>query len=188
MRPLKKNLRCKFLTRVLEGQHLSKDGWIVAEIGVWRGDLAYNMLRTEPRIKKYYAVDPYKVYDSFRYGCGRKWKQERWDSFYEEILTRFEWFNQRACFIREESVAAAPLIEEPLDLVYIDAKHDYYAVKEDIGIWYRKVRKNGILAGHDYGYLRYPGVQKAVDEFVKEKGKKLVLGDFQRSVDWYIIK
>jgi len=40
-------------------------------------------------------------------------------------------------------------------------------VKEDIACWRPKVRKGGLLAGHDYGHKGHPGVRKAVDEVYK---------------------
>jgi hypothetical protein len=36
-----------------------------------------------------------------------------------------------------------------LDLVFIDGDHSYEAVREDIGLWSPKVRRGGILCGHD---------------------------------------
>jgi hypothetical protein len=39
---------------------------------------------------------------------------------------------------------------ESLDFVYIDANHKYDAVKKDLELWYPKVRKGGVFAGHDY--------------------------------------
>jgi predicted O-methyltransferase YrrM len=36
------------------------------------------------------------------------------------------------------------------DFVYIDARHDYASALEDIRDWWPKVRRGGILAGHDY--------------------------------------
>lgn len=62
-----------------------------------------------------------------------------------------------------------------LDWVYIDADHHYDHVKEDINIWYPKVRRGGIVAGHDY--CRYGGMEviDAVDEFIKENGYKINL-------------
>jgi hypothetical protein len=37
-----------------------------------------------------------------------------------------------------------------LDYVYVDARHDYCGVKEDLEAWWPKLRRGGILAGHDY--------------------------------------
>jgi hypothetical protein len=55
------------------------------------------------------------------------------------------------------------------DLVYIDACHDYPAVRDDIAAWLPKVRPGGVLAGHDWQYGdRDPdedtGVRRAVLE------------------------
>jgi len=53
--------------------------------------------------------------------------------------------------------------DESLDGVFIDADHSYEAVKKDIADWMPKVRKGGILAGHDY-IQTFSGVVKAVNE------------------------
>ncbi len=37
-----------------------------------------------------------------------------------------------------------------LDFVYLDARHDYASVLEDLGQWSEKVRPGGVLSGHDY--------------------------------------
>lgn len=58
--------------------------------------------------------------------------------------------------------------DEVLDVVFIDATHTYEAVKDDINIWLPKVKKGGILAGHDYEPA-HPGVVKAVDELLPDK-------------------
>jgi predicted O-methyltransferase YrrM len=50
-----------------------------------------------------------------------------------------------------------------LDVVFIDLTHSYDAVKQDIELWYPKVKPGGILSGHDY-CEEWPGVMKAVDE------------------------
>jgi len=51
--------------------------------------------------------------------------------------------------------------DNSLDLVYIDAAHDYENVKKDISFWLPKIRLNGIIAGHD---ITIPGVSQAVTE------------------------
>lgn len=50
---------------------------------------------------------------------------------------------------------------EPLDLIFIDALHDYESVKQDISMWLPKVRDGGFLCLHDFNH-RWPGVMRAV--------------------------
>ena len=66
--------------------------------------------------------------------------------------------------------AAGLFKDESLDAVFIDADHSYEAVKMDIENWMPKVRKGGILAGHDYNSA-WPGVIKAVNEIFPEAQK-----------------
>lgn len=68
--------------------------------------------------------------------------------------------------------------DESLDFVFIDANHYYENVKNDIEEWTKKVRKGGIVSGHDYYVFKYSkndGVIKAVDEYIAEHGYKLEL-------------
>ena len=48
-----------------------------------------------------------------------------------------------------------------LDFVFIDADHTYEGALSDIRLWTPKVRKDGIVSGHD---LNWPTVLKAVKE------------------------
>ena len=59
---------------------------------------------------------------------------------------------------------AAKLYEdESLDFVFIDAEHDYKSVTKDIAAWRGKVRKGGLICGHDYSQ-DYAGLMLAVTE------------------------
>jgi predicted O-methyltransferase YrrM len=55
--------------------------------------------------------------------------------------------------------------DETLDFCFIDGSHEYEDVKKDIQAYLPKVKKGGILAGHDYDAL-WSGVIKAVDELL----------------------
>jgi hypothetical protein len=59
--------------------------------------------------------------------------------------------------------------DESLDIVYIDANHSYDAVKLDLDISFRKIKKNGFICGHDYieSDPSY-SVNRAVDKFCLE--------------------
>ena len=73
--------------------------------------------------------------------------------------------------IRKPSVEGAKeFADKSIDIVFIDACHEYECVKEDIAAWLPKVKKGGVIAGHDYIW-RSPEdpVKTAVDEaFGKE--------------------
>jgi len=72
---------------------------------------------------------------------------------------------------RAYSVEAALSVPDgSLDVVYIDAAHDYDNVKADILAWRQKLKAGGVLAGHDYG-PHAPGVIKAVDELIGKPSK-----------------
>jgi hypothetical protein len=49
------------------------------------------------------------------------------------------------------------------DLIYVDASHEYEAVKEDLAGWGAILKQNGVLMGDDYTE-GWPGVVKAVNE------------------------
>lgn len=53
--------------------------------------------------------------------------------------------------IRKSSVdAAKEFADGSLDAVYVDAEHDPISVRSDINAWKNKIRKGGILCGHDF--------------------------------------
>lgn len=56
---------------------------------------------------------------------------------------------------------------DSLDFVYIDACHEFDYVMEDIIEWARRVKKGGLIAGHDYYRFRRGGVIEAVDAYIK---------------------
>lgn len=53
----------------------------------------------------------------------------------------------------------------PIDMVFIDANHDYEAVRHDIMIAHGLLCGRGLICGHDFSN-DYPGVQRAVQELV----------------------
>lgn len=55
--------------------------------------------------------------------------------------------------------------DKSVDIVFIDADHSYDSVKKDIIKFTPKLKSKGLLTGHD---IDYPGVNKAVNELIKE--------------------
>lgn len=95
--------------------------------------------------------------------------------FYEQFLYNIDPIKQFINPVRMESKEAVKLYEDnSLDFVFIDASHDYENVKQDINLWYPKVKSKGMIAGHDYTQS-WSGVIKAVDEFVDQKNYNLTI-------------
>lgn len=63
-----------------------------------------------------------------------------------------------------------------VDLVFIDANHEYDSVKADFEAWYPKVKKNGIIIMHD-NYEIFPGVIKFLGELCKDSRVEMVEKD-----------
>ncbi|MGF1553289.1 MAG: class I SAM-dependent methyltransferase [Paracoccaceae bacterium] len=53
------------------------------------------------------------------------------------------------------------------EVIYIDADHDYHAVKRDLENYWRLLAPGGTLIGDDFGC--WPGVTRAVREFAEER-------------------
>ena len=71
-------------------------------------------------------------------------------------------FPTRVAIVRMDTVEAAQHVPDGnLDFVFIDANHSYEGALADINAWTPKVRKGGLISGHDYNW---PTVMRAVDD------------------------
>ncbi|CAE8609018.1 unnamed protein product, partial [Polarella glacialis] len=86
------------------------------------------------------------------------------DGLYEDVVRRLQPFRDSGRFTlhRSISLSASDLVADgSMDLVFLDARHDYEAVSDDIQAWRPKVRPGGILSGHDFSWM-FPTVAMAV--------------------------
>jgi len=140
------------------------------EIGVWKGDNAKMILDTL-NIKKLYLIDPY---------IGETRKNDK-----AIALKKLRLYDDKCNFIFKKSSEAIFEIPFNVDFVYIDGNHDYDFVKNDINLYFKKIRKGGIIAGHDFDIY---DVARAVIEFAAERGihSSIQLAGYR--VDWWFIK
>lgn len=59
--------------------------------------------------------------------------------------------------------------DEKYDFIFLDGDHLYDMVVHDINKALTMLTPRGILAGHDYGHIDWPGVKQAVDEIFPTK-------------------
>lgn len=156
----------------------------MAELGVWAGESTAIFIAL-------LAPSTLIAVDAWRSMSGKHRKNNDWRDYESAELA----FRQRMRMIRERHLegighdaplsiyppmwelevckadtvdAAARYADHTLDLVYIDAAHDYKSVRADILAWLPKLKRGGIMAGHDYDFStaqsRGYGVIRAVHE------------------------
>lgn len=153
-----------------------------AEIGVFAADLSRILLSRNDL--SLIMVDSWECHDEDgEYAKSddfhAKLSQEKQNAYYELSKNRVSTFGDRATIYRKRSVDAAQMVQDgSLDFVFIDADHTYEGVKSDLNSWFKKLKKGGILSGHDFKNTDYPcwGVEKAVNEFCQEHNLVLELG------------
>jgi len=158
-----------------------------AEIGVERGVFSRTICKMG-KIKKFYAIDCWETFGNYRDHV----PQKRLDSFYETTKKRLAPYN--ATLIKKFSLdAAGDFMDESLDFVYIDANHSYEEVLKDLEAWSKKVKKGGIVAGHDYVDQKkessHYSVVQAVNDFVKKHNiSELTVYAKDSSPSWKFVK
>lgn len=135
------------------------------EIGVYKAKTSKALLFTFPDLCLS-LVDPWKEWEEG--SSYRKHKrtgnhtQDKWDQVYNEAMKNIALDEHRAIVCKMTSEEAVDLFKDrSLDFVFLDGSHIFEDVKQDIEVWTPKVKKGGLLCGHDYGG-RYCGVKKAV--------------------------
>lgn len=132
-----------------------------AEIGTKEGRLTSFILEHCPDVQVY-ACDPWIVQPARLDPKAETYEDWDFNAIEAEFWQRVKPWEDRLHFYRGTGDDFAREIENAsLDCVFLDARHDYASVLEDISTWYTKVRPGGWLTGHDFNH-KWPGVQRAV--------------------------
>lgn len=142
----------KLKGRIVEIPDVSRDDFatflfengykIGVEIGVNKGE--YGIVLCKAGLKMY-GVDPWENYRGYK-------REGGYLSRHSEALENLKGYDYTT--IQKYSMdALSDFEDESLDFVYIDGNHTLPYVCMDIFGWERKVRKGGIIAGHDYATI-----------------------------------
>jgi len=136
------------------------------EVGTWKGMSA-----------AYMAVEIINSKKDIKFDCVDTWDfvpsqteipLHMFDDLYEVFLKNIEPVKDKITPVKALSWDGADFYEDnSLDFVFIDAAHDYESVKKDINAWFPKIKKGGVISGHDYTWC--DDVKKAVNEFFQNK-------------------
>ena len=149
-----------------------------AEIGVKTGAFSEEILSLWDG-QKLVSIDPWLTDPSGGYQDIANVDQKAHDDYLDETRRRLQRFGNRSEIWRLTSGEAAPKIPDgSLDFAYIDARHDYVSVMEDLSLWWPKIKSGGLLAGHDYVDVANEhgdfGVKSAVDEFATKHDRRVI--------------
>jgi cephalosporin hydroxylase len=133
----------------------------ILEIGSFTGGSAVIFAE---HFKKVFCIDAWSNETLSKWGAPYNWIKNKMTSEgiekqFNENIKRFENIEKT----KGLSVDIAENFNNKIDVLYIDAGHDYESVKNDILAWKDKV--NLFICGHDYD-KEYPGEIQAINELL----------------------
>jgi predicted O-methyltransferase YrrM len=135
---------------------------VVVEIGVASGCFTEQILATWPTCSKLYAVD---CWGSFE---GNHITNEDQEQRFRQVSEKFSSRSNVEIVRAYSHLAAFSVPDDSVDFIYVDGDHSHDAVAIDLKCWFPKLKRRGIMAGHDY--YDGCGVKSAVDEFGIKNG------------------
>ncbi len=195
--PVRRTTRAIFKKfHVHHGDNLPMEGWfnstretlyelfgelgfkVGAEIGVRMGNNSAAILARVPDLKLY-CIDPWNAYlrvsDSVQ------------DVYYDRCVRKLAGKNVE--LIKKTSMDAVGMFEdESLDFVYIDGRHNFSNVCEDIISYYPKLKKGSICSGHDFYAFFDAGVIQAVEAFCMGNNIKQFFTTREKAPSWFFVK
>lgn len=166
---------------------------ICVEIGVAAGEFSANIL-TQLNPKQLILIDPWTVgYDKNsnikHYSWGLSTAYSTNESFFNLCKIYSNEIENNQIIIKKafsyEAVTTFP--DYFFDFIYIDACHLYDCVKADLNNYLPKLKKDGLMCGHDYLETPSFGVIKAVDEFIINNNFKWLIKN-EAGGDWALIR
>ena len=156
---------------------------LAVEVGVHRGEWAAEFL-AQWSGKLYVGVDPWRnlpEYDNEEISFVDRTP----DLLLARNAVGKHW--PRAVLLTHISGVAARLLPDEIDFVYVDANHKHAFAARDMALWWPKIRRGGVLAGHDYNGAWRNEVGRAVDEFALANRLPITLVDGPME-SWYFFK
>lgn len=132
-----------------------KEDFKIAEVGSFSGVSSETLAQ---KCKELHCIDAWSPYWEINNGDVMKIAEANFDKMAENYQ------NIKKVKLNS-SDAAQQYPDHFFDLIYIDAAHDYANAKRDITVWLPKLKKGGVMAGHDYRYDTNIQVYEVVEEF-----------------------
>lgn len=147
---------------------IKEHGWRKGvELGVLKGDTFLYLLSHCSNLELV-GVDTWEPrldQEPLREEGGRSYAEHDLTKYENDVCAAAFEHGSRAMIIKLSTVEAASYFpNHSFDFVFVDADHTYLGVKADIEAWMPKVKKGGVLCGHDANNPPFPGVARALNE------------------------
>ena len=146
---------------------MASDNCVFVEVGAWFGKSTNHLAKRIRESKKnihFTSVDTWKGTDDeeLHQNIVGAFNGDIFYEFIDNTVLSNNYGHIEA--IKDTSRNAANnFSNSSIDYIMLDAGHSYDALKDDLSVWYNKVKPGGIISGDDYGV--FYGVTQAADEF-----------------------
>jgi hypothetical protein len=149
-----------FTDMLKELKSLKGERTTMIELGCYMGEST--MLFAASNIfDKIYTIEPHEGHEIFSENYGYSWELVK-EQF--EINTRY--FDNISLISDYSHNVVDRFKDNSIDFIYIDANHSYESVKQDLILYYPKVKQGGYIGGHDYHEIIWPEVVTAIHEVI----------------------
>lgn len=161
----------------------------VAELGVFKGEFAAELNRLFPN-KEIYLFDTFEGFAESDLRVEKKiigennvWHPDFADTCIESVMARLP-YPEKAHFVKGYFPNSTEQLRGDEKYIFVNIDPDLYEpTRQGLAYFWPRMEKGGVIMIHDYNSVQFPGVGKAVREFVVEKGIMPVpLADLHGSV------
>jgi hypothetical protein len=140
------------------------EGMVVVEIGCYDGSTTIKYIDTVKRNNGHVIIidtfegtvpTPETIKTDSSYSSNVHWKGPHNDDLHKVFVEKFKNYSHMMTIHKGFSFDFIPLLPDDCDIIFIDADHIYESVKKDIELSLPKVKKGGILSGHDLETFDY---------------------------------
>ncbi len=163
-----------------------KENSIGCELGVFKGEFSEILLKTN-KFSKLYLVDLFSgiIESGDKYGNNVEFRSG--EDLYNIVSNKFSEIASIEVVKKDSVSFLQSFPDNYFDFIYIDTTHQYEQTKIELITSLKKIKRSGIISGHDYNIHRFYEVVKAVDEFASEFNLKLNLTSKDNLETFYFI-
>lgn len=119
------------------------------EIGVYKGEFAEFILSNCSLIERYYMIDPWRNLTDWNKPSNTS--DEEFQNYFNITLSRTDLYKNKRKVLRGKTAEViGEILEESLDMAYIDGDHTLKGITIDLLNTWGKIKPDGFIAGDDF--------------------------------------